>query len=210
MDFLKKYKTWELVVALQPIIFAIDGCWHQLHDDYPSALYQGVTLVFNFAYLAILLYSFLCMYRGARQSNRFPKIMLLMFIAVAALHLYNFVPQPENVFDGYLFTTQYWIWSGIMVALEMFNVVVAIIAIIRMLKEKLTVLAVTLCCMLLVFPLLEAVVFQLFPVSLANRLPSLPIIIGLVFYVLLSLCCSVLFLRRNDFYKPSLDTDYHG
>ena len=210
MDFLKKYNSWEIVVALLPPFFALDSCWHQLHDEYPSALYRGVSVVFDFAYLAILLYSLFCMYRGARQSHRFPKSMLLMLISVAALQLYNFVPQPENIFDGYQFTTHYYIWSGIRAALSLFNIVVAIIAIIRMFKEKLTMLAVTYSCLLLVLPLLQTLLFLLIPISLANRLPSLLPIVSQIFSLLLSLCYSVLFLHRNDFYNPTPDTDYHG
>lgn len=205
MDLLKKYNPWEIVVALLPPFFALDSCWHQLHDEYPSALYRGVSVVFDFAYLAILLYSLFCMYRGARQSHRFPKSMLLMLISVAALQLYNFVPQPENIFDGYQFTTQYYIWSGIRVALSLFNIVVAIIAIIRMFKENLTLLAVTFFCLLLALPLLQTLLFLLIPISLANRLPSLLPIVSHIFSLLLSLCYSVLFLHRNDFYNPDLD-----
>ena len=192
MDLLKKYKPWEIVVALLPPFFVADRSWHLLHDDYPSALYQGVSFVMDLAYCAILLYSFFCMYLGARQSHRFPKSMLLMLISVAALWLYNFVPQPENIFDGYLFTTQYYIWSGIRAALSLFNLVVAIIAIIRMFKEN------------------QSLLFLLIPISLANRLPSLLPIVSQIFSLLLSLCYSVLFLHRNDFYNPTPDTDYHG
>ena len=86
----------------------------------------------------------------------------------------------------------------------------AIIAIIRMFKEKLTVLAVTCFCLLLALPLLESVLFLIIPISLANRLPSLLPIVSHIFSLLLSLCYSVLFLHRNDFYNPTPDTDYHG
>ena len=121
---------------------------------------------------------------------------------MAALQLYNFVPQPENIFDGYQFTTHYYIWSGIRAALSLFNFVVAIIAIIRMFKEKLTVLAVTCTCMALAIPLLSTLVYTLMPISFANEHPHLPMILSQAFFLLMSLCLSVLFLRRNDFYKP--------
>ena len=172
MDLLKKYNPWEIVVALLPPFFVADRSWHLLHDDYPSALYQGVSFVMDLAYCAILLYSFFCMYLGARQMGRFPKLMLLLLIALAARHLFSFVPMPE--YD----------------------------VIIRMFKEKLTVLAVTCTCMALAIPLLSTLVYTLMPISFANEHPHLPMILSQAFFLLMSLCLSVLFLRRNDFYKP--------
>ena len=91
MDFLKKYKPWEIVVALLPPLFAIDEIWHSYADDYPSALYQIVKHVFAFGYIAILLYSVYCMYRGAKWSGRFPKLMLTLLITLTAAKLLAFV-----------------------------------------------------------------------------------------------------------------------
>lgn len=200
MDLLKKYNPWEIVVALLPPLFVADRSWHLLHDDYPSALYQGVSFVMDLAYCAILLYSFFCMYRGARQSGRFPKLMLLLLIALAARHLFSFVPQPE--YDILNPSASYYVFSGITSLLSLFYMVVMIIAIIRMFKEKLTVLAVTCTCMALAIPLLSTLVYTLMPISFANEHPHLPMILSQTFFLLMSLCLSVLFLRRNDFYKP--------
>lgn len=156
MDFLKKYNPWEIVVALLPPLFVADRSWHLLHDDYPSALYQGVSFVMDLAYCAILFYSFFCMYLGARQSGRFPKLMLLLLIALAARHLFAFVPQPE--YDILNPSASYYVFSGITSLLSLFYMVVMIIAIIRMFKEKLTVLAVT--C---IFPVDVTLPFGAFP-----------------------------------------------
>ncbi len=208
MNFLKKYKTWEIVVALLPPLFVVDRCWHLIHDEYPSTLYKGVLYVIDLAYCAILIYSLFCMYRGARQSGRFPKLMLLLLIAVTARQLYLFVPQPEyDIFDT---STSYYIYSGISALLSLFYTVVVIIAIIRMFKEKLTVLAVTYICMALAIPLLSTLVYMLMPISFANQYPNLPVIVAQIFFMLTSLCYSVLFLCRNNFYKPDIDADYHG
>lgn len=156
MDLLKKYNPWEIVVALLPPLFVADRSWHLLHDDYPSALYQGVSFVMDLAYCAILLYSFFCMYLGARQSGRFPKLMLLLLIALAARHLFSFVPQPE--YDILNPSASYYVFSGITSLLSLFYMVVMVIAIIRMFKEKLTVLAVT--C---IFPVDVTLPFGAFP-----------------------------------------------
>lgn len=201
MDLLKKYKPWEIVVALLPPFFVADRSWHLLHDEYPSTLYQGISYAIDVFYSAILIYSFFCMYRGARQSGRFPKLMLLLLIAVTAMQLYFFVPKPE--YDIFNTSTPYYIYSGIQAVLTLFYTVVMIIAIIRMLKEKLTVLAVTCICMALAIPLLSTLVFTLIPISFANQYPHLLVINGQIFFMLTALCFSVLFLRRNDFYQPN-------
>ena len=114
--------------------------------------------------------------------------------------MFAFVPMPE--YDILNPSASYYVFSGITSLLSLFYMVVMIIAIIRMFKEKLTVLAVTCICMALAIPLLSTLVYTLMPISFANEFPHLPMILSQAFFLLMSLCLSVLFLRRNDFYKP--------
>ena len=204
MDFLKKYKPWEIVVALLPPLFAIDEIWHSYADDYPSALYQIVKHVFAFGYIAILLYSVYCMYRGAKWSGRFPKLMLTLLITLTADKLMAFVngffpqdplPDPDAMWKYYVLGT-----------LSLAYTVVTLIVIVRMFMARLNVLAIAFTCGAVALPLLSSLIFSLLSAFSGNRqsdgLYTTVDIVAHATSFLGSLCYSVCFLYRKDFYKP--------
>lgn len=204
MDLLKKYKPWEIVVALLPPLFAIDEIWHYYIDDYPSALYQIVKHVFAFGYIAILLYAVYCMYRGAKWSGRFPKVMLTLLITLAAAKLMAFVngffpqdplPNPDAMWKYYVLGT-----------LSLAYTVVTLFAIVRMFMAKLNVLAIAFTCVAVALPLLSTLIFSLLSAFSGNMMwDGLYTTVDIVAHAtsfLTSLCYSVIFLYRNDFYKP--------
>lgn len=200
---LKRFKTWEIVVALLPPLFAIDEILHYYADDYPSALYQIVKRVFDFGYIAILLYSVYCMYRGAKWSGRFPKLMLTLLITLAAAKLMAFVngffpqdplPDPDAMWKYYVLGT-----------LSLAYTVVTLIVIVRMFMAKLNVLAIAFTCAAVVIPLLSSLAFVLvftFSGSLTDGTDTSLKLIAHTSSILVSLCYGVIFLYRNDFYKP--------
>lgn len=204
MDLLKKYNLWEIVVALLPPLFAIDEIWHSYADDYPSAMYQIVKRVFDFGYIAILLYSVHCMYRGAKWSGRFPKLMLTLLITLAAAKLMAFVngffPQdpsldPDAMWKYYVLGT-----------LSLAYTVVTLIVIVRMFMARLNVLAIAFTCVAVALPLLSTLIFSLLSAFSGNMMrDGLYTTVDIVAHAtsfLTSLCYSVIFLYRNDFYKP--------
>lgn len=204
MDLLKKYNPWEIVVALLPPLFAIDEIWHSYADDYPSALYQIVKHVFAFGYLAILLYSVYCMYRGAKWSGRFPKLMLTLLITLTADKLMAFVngffpqdplPDPDAMWKYYVLGT-----------LSLAYTVVTLIVIVRMFMARLNVLAIAFTCGAVALPLLSTLIFSLLSAFSGNMMwDGLYTTVDIVAHAtsfLGSLCYSVIFLYRNDFYKP--------
>lgn len=204
MDLLKKYKPWEIVVALLPPLFAIDEIWHYYTDDYPSALYQIVKHVFAFGYIAILLYAVYCMYRGAKWSGRFPKLMLTLLITLAAAKLMAFVngflpqdplPDPDAMWKYYVLGT-----------LSLAYTVVTLFVIVRMFMARLNVLAIAFTCGAVVIPLLSTLIFSLLSAFSGNMMwDGLYTTVDIVAHAtsfLTSLCYSVIFLYRNDFYKP--------
>lgn len=203
MDLLKKYNPWEIVVALLPPLFAIDQIWHYYTDDYPSALYQIVKRVFDFGYIAILLYSVYCMYRGAKWSGRFPKLMLTLLITLAAAKLMAFVngffpqdpsPDPDAMRKYYVLDT-----------LSLAYTVVTLFVIVRMFMARLNVLAIAFTCAAVALPLLSSLAFDLvftFSGSLTDGTDTSLKLIAHTSSILVSLCYSVIFLYRNDFYKP--------
>lgn len=197
MDLLKKYNPWEIVVALLPPLFAIDEIWHYCTDDYPSALYQIVKHVFAFGYIAILLYSVYCMYRGAKWSGRFPKLMLTLLITLTAAELLafanRFLPQGP---------TEYYVLTGLSIAYT----VVTLFVIVRMFMARLNVLAIAFTCVAVALPLLSTLIFSLLSAFSGNMMwDGLYTTVDIVAHAtsfLGSLCYSVIFLYRNDFYKP--------
>jgi len=204
MDLLKKYNPWEIVVALLPPLFAIDEIWHYYTDDYPSALYQIVKHVFAFGYIAILLYSVYCMYRGAKWSGRFPKLMLTLLITLTAAKLPVFVngffpqdplPDPDAMWKYYVLGT-----------LSLAYTVVTLFVIVRMFMARLNVLAIAFTCGAVALPLLSSLIFSLLSAFSGNMMwDGLYTTVDIVAHAtsfLTSLCYSVIFLYRNDFYKP--------
>ena len=201
---LKRFKTWEIVVALLPPLFAIDEIWHYYTDDYPSALYQIVEHVFAFGYIAILLYSVYCMYRGAKWSGRFPKVMLTLLITLTAAKLLAFVNRflPQGPTEDFGVPWYYYVLAGLSIAYT----VVLLFAIVRMFMARLNVLAIAFTCLVVVLPLLSSLAFRLFCTDFDDSpLTTLNIISNIISHtnsILTSLCYSVIFLYRNDFYKP--------
>lgn len=201
---LKRFKTWEIVVALLPPLFAIDEIWHYYTDDYPSALYQIVKHVFTFGYIAILLYSVYCMYRGAKWSGRFPKVMLTLLITLAAAKLLAFANRflPQGPTEDFGIPWYYYVLTGLTLAYT----VVTLFAIVRMFMAKLNVLAIAFTCLVVVLPLLSTLIFSLLCTDFDDSpLTTLNIISNIISHtnsILTSLCYSVIFLYRNDFYKP--------
>lgn len=201
---LKRFKTWEIVVALLPPLFAIDEIWHYYTDDYPSALYQIVKRVFDFGYIAILLYSVYCMYRGAKWSGRFPKVMLTLLITLAAAKLMAFVNGflPQGPTEDFGVPWYYYVLTGLSIA----YMVVLLFAIVRMFMARLNVLAIAFTCVAVALPLLSSLIFSLLSAFSGNMMwdglyTTVDIVAHATFF-LTSLCYSVIFLYRNDFYKP--------
>ena len=207
MDFLKKYKTWEIIVALLPPFFVMDQGWHRFHDQYPSALYQVVSTVFDYVYCAILIYTFYCMYRGGRQSNRFPKLMLFLLISAAASKLFSFSMEfiPCEMDSEFEVPTLYIVCNAVASALILLYGVVLLVATIRFYKERLKVLAVT-CTVLLAIPLLSNILFSCFTLFISfeemDKLTIIVDILSCLFSLSISACYAVLFLHRNDLYRP--------
>lgn len=204
MDLLKKYNPWEIVVALLPPLFAIDEIWHYCTDDYPSALYQIVKHVFAFGYIAILLYSVYCMYRGAKWSGRFPKLMLTLLITLTAAKLLAFVNRflPQGPTEDFGVPWYYYVLTGLSIAYT----VVLLFAIVRMFMARLNVLAIAFTCVVVALPLLSTLIFSLLSAFSGNMMwDGLYTTVDIVAHAtsfLTSLCYSVIFLYRNDFYKP--------
>jgi hypothetical protein len=200
---MKKYKTWEIVVALLPVLFAIDGFWHYYFAESSSTLYHAIEHAIAFAYIAILVYSIFCMYRGAKHSGRFPKLMLVLLIAVAATRLFGFVNRflPQGPTEDFQVPVQYYIYS----ILNIFYIVVMIFATVRMFMARITVPAIACTCLTVAFPLLENLFFSLMVPSFSEGPSSLAVIVSQVFSLLYSLCYSLIFLHRNDFYKPETE-----
>lgn len=200
--FKKDYSPWEIIVALLPPFFVLDQCWHYFHDQYSSALYHVVSTVFDFAYFAILIYTFYCMYRGARQSNRFPKLMLSLFIAYVVYCVMNYVishiPSDPYNFDE----TQYMLRSALYLIPYIVFLILALIADIKLFKEKLTVMAVVLLS-ILVLPVLGGFVSDIWSYttdfsSADDFKMTVPIIVNYVFSLLTAGALSIMFLHRND------------
>ena len=201
---LKRFKTWEIVVALLPLLFAIDEIWHYYIDDYPSALYQIVEHLFAFGYIAILLYAVYCMYRGAKWSGRFPKVMLTLLITLTAAKLLTFAGRflPQGPTEDMGVPWHYYVLSVLTLAYT----VVSLFAIVRMFMARLNVLAIAFTCVVVVLPLLSSLIFSHLSAFFGN-MPSdgLQTTVEIVAHAtsfLTSLCYSVIFLYRNDFYKP--------
>lgn len=201
---LKRFKTWEIVVALLPPLFAIDEIWHYYTDDYPSALYQIVEHVFAFGYIAILLYAVYCMYRGAKWSGRFPKLMLTLLITLAAAKLPVFVNRflPQGPTEDFGVSWYYYVMTGLSIAYT----VVTLFVIVRMFMARLNVLAIAFTCLAVALPLLSSLIFSLLSPFSGNMMwDGLYTTVDIVAHtnsILTSLCYSVIFLYRNDFYKP--------
>lgn len=201
---LKRFKTWEIVVALLPPLFAIDEIWHYYTDEYPSALYQIVKHLFAFGYIAILLYSVYCMYRGAKWSGSFPKLMLTLLITLTAAKLLAFFNRflPQGPTEDFGVPWYYYVLAGLSIAYT----VVLLFAIVRMFMARLNVLAIAFTCVAVVLPLLSSLAFRLFCTDFDDsQLTTLNIISNIISHtnsILTSLCYSVIFLYRNDFYKP--------
>lgn len=201
---LKRFKTWEIVVALLPLLFAIDEIWHYYTDDYPSALYQIVKHVFAFGYIAILLYAVYCMYRGAKWSGRFPKVMLTLLITLTAAKLLAFVNRflPQGPTEDFGVPWYYYVLAGLSIAYT----VVLLFAIVRMFMARLNVLAIAFTCVVVALPLLSTLIFSLLSAFSGNRqsdgLHTTVEIVAHATSFLTSLCYGVIFLYRNDFYKP--------
>ena len=200
MDLLKKYNPWEIVVALLPPLFAIDEIWHYHTDEYPSALYQIVKHVFAFGYIAILLYSVYCMYRGAKWSGRFPKVMLTLLITLTAAELLAFAGRflPQGPTEDFGVPWHYYVLTGLTLAYT----VVLLFAIVRMFMARLNVLAIAFTCLVVVLPLLSSLAFRLFCADFDDSTSTTLNIISHTNSILTSLCYSMIFLYRNDFYKP--------
>lgn len=204
MDLLKKYNPWEIVVALLPPLFAIDEIWHYCTDDYPSALYQIVKHVFAFGYIAILLYSVYCMYRGAKWSGRFPKVMLTLLITLTAAELLGFAGRflPQGPTEDMCVPWYY----NVLTVLTLAYTVVSLFAIVRMFMARLNVLAIAFTCVAVALPLLSSLIFSLLSAFSGNMMwDGLYTTVDIVAHAtsfLGSLCYSVIFLYRNDFYKP--------
>jgi hypothetical protein len=200
MDLLKKYNPWEIVVALLPPLFAIDEIWHYCTDDYPSALYQIVKHVFAFGYIAILLYSVYCMYRGAKWSGRFPKVMLTLLITLTAAELLAFANRflPQGPTEDFGIPWYYYVLTGLTLAYT----VVVLFAIVSMFMARINVLAIAFSCLVVVLPLLSSLAFSLFCTDFDDSTSTTLNIISHTNSILTSLCYSVIFLYRNDFYKP--------
>lgn len=201
---LKRFKIWEIVVALLPLLFAIDEIWHYHTDEYPSALYQIVKHLFAFGYIAILLYSVYCMYRGAKWSGRFPKLMLTLLITLTAAKLLAFVNRflPQGPTGDFGVPWYYYVLAGLSIAYT----VVLLFAIVRMFMARLNVLAIAFTCVVVALPLLSTLIFSLLSAFSGNRqsdgLHTTVEIVAHATSFLTSLCYSVIFLYRNDFYKP--------
>lgn len=201
---LKRFKTWEIVVALLPLLFAIDEIWHYYTDDYPSALYQIVTHLFAFGYIAILLYAVYCMYRGAKWSGRFPKVMLTLLITLTAAKLLTFAGRflPQGPTEDFGVPWHYYVLSVLTLAYT----VVSLFAIVRMFMARLNVLAIAFTCLAVALPLLSSLIFSLLSPFSGNMMwDGLYTTVDIVAHAtsfLTSLCYSVIFLYRNDFYKP--------
>lgn len=202
---LKRFKTWEIVVALLPPLFAIDEIWHYYTDDYPSALYQIVKHLFAFGYIAILLYSVYCMYRGAKWSGRFPKLMLTLLITLTAAELLAFAGRflPQGPTEDFGVPWHYYVLTGLTLAYT----VVLLFAIARMFMARLNVLAIAFTCLAVALPLLSSLIFSLLPSPFSGNMmwDGLYTTVDIVAHAtsfLTSLCYSVIFLYRNDFYKP--------
>lgn len=201
---LKRFKTWEIVVALLPPLFAIDEIWHYYTDDYPSALYQIVEHVFAFGYIAILLYAVYCMYRGAKWSGRFPKVMLTLLITLTAAKLLTFAGRflPQGPTEDFGVPWHYYVLSVLTLAYT----VVSLFAIVRMFMARLNVLAIAFTCLAVALPLLSSLIFSLLSPFSGNMMwDGLYTTVDIVAHAtsfLTSLCYSVIFLYRNDFYKP--------
>lgn len=197
---LRRFKTWEIVVALLPLLFAIDEICHYYTDDYPSALYQIVKHLFAFGYIAILLYSVYCMYRGAKWSGRFPKVMLTLLITLTAAKLLAFVNRflPQGPTEDFGVPWYYYVLAGLSIAYT----VVLLFAIVRMFMARLNVLAIAFTCVVVVLPLLSSLAFRLFCTDFDDSPSTTLNVISLTNSILTSLCYSVIFLYRNDFYKP--------
>ena len=201
---LKRFKTWEIVVALLPLLFAIDEIWHYHTDEYPSALYQIVKHLFAFGYIAILLYSVYCMYRGAKWSGRFPKLMLTLLITLTAAKLLAFVNRflPQGPTGDFGVPWYYYVLAGLSIAYT----VVLLFAIVRVFMARLNVLAIAFTCVVVALPLLSTLIFSLLSAFSGNRqsdgLHTTVEIVAHATSFLTSLCYSVIFLYRNDFYKP--------
>jgi len=201
---LKRFKTWEIVVALLPLLFAIDEIWHYYTDDYPSALYQIVEHLFAFGYIAILLYSVYCMYRGAKWSGRFPKLMLTLLITLTAAELLTFAGRflPQGPTEDFGVPWYYYVMTGLSIAYT----VVSLFAIVRMFMARLNVLAIAFTCLAVALPLLSSLIFSLLSAFSGNMMwDGLYTTVDIVAHAtsfLGSLCYSVIFLYRNDFYKP--------
>lgn len=201
---LKRFKTWEIIVALLPPLFAIDEIWHYYADDYPSALYQIVKHLFAFGYIAILLYSVYCMYRGAKWSGRFPKLMLTLLITLTAAELLTFAGRflPQGPTEDFGVPWYYYVMTGLTLA----YMVVSLFAIVRMFMARLNVLAIAFTCVAVALPLLSSLIFSLLSAFSGNMMwDGLYTTVDIVAHAtsfLTSLCYSVIFLYRNDFYKP--------
>lgn len=213
MDFLKKYKTWEIIVALLPPFFVMDQGWHRFHDQYPSALYQVVSTVFDYVYCAILIYTFYCMYRGARQSNRFPKLMLSVLIAYVLFSIISrvtsYIPVEPYDFDE----THYILRSALTVLPYIVFLILAFIVDIKLFKEgKHTVLAVALLS-ILALPVLSDIVYEIwfsftdFSSVDDDFMITAQTIVYYVFSLLDAGALSIVFLHRNDFNKPDIVKD---
>lgn len=201
---LKRFKTWEIVVALLPPLFAIDEIWHYYTDDYPSALYQIVEHVFAFGYIAILLYSVYRMYRGAKWSGRFPKVMLTLLITLTAAKLLTFAGRflPQGPTEDFGVPWHYYVLSVLTLAYT----VVSLFAIVRMFMARLNVLAIAFTCLVVVLPLLSSLIFSHLSAFSGNMqsdgMHTTVEIVAHATSFLTSLCYSVIFLYRNDFFKP--------
>lgn len=204
---MKKYQSWEIVVALLAPLLTLDQIWHRYHDPYPSTLYQLISHVFDFVCCAILIYLFYRMYLGARQSSRFPKLMLFLLISVAASKLFSFSMEfiPCEMDSEFEVPTLYIVCNAVASALILLYGVVLLVATIRFYKERLKVLAVT-CTVLLAIPLLSNILFSCFTLFISfeemDKLTIIVDILSCLFSLSISACYAVLFLHRNDLYRP--------
>lgn len=190
---MKKYKTWEIVVAtMLPLTTCILYYCSRVMQGNPSYDFVGKALML--VYSAIVIWAYCRMYLGGKASNRFPALLMYLLAATTVQRLFHFVQTFLDTKDSIDFT---WIiWANSLLGLITF--VALLLVTIRTYRERLTALAVTLTC-ILILPLLSMTLTPVIARGSADSVATLNFVIAL----LSSIAYAILFLHRNDLYQRS-------
>lgn len=185
---MKKYKNWEIIVALMlPLVtFAM----HWLGTNHEAGVVSKVLLL---TYSAIVVWTYCRMYLGGKSTKRYPGLLMFLLIVTLVQRLASFTMSFYD-FGGNQGASIPIAVDGV---LGLVTFVALLLVTVRTYKERLTAIAVTLTC-ILVLPLVSLML----PLLVGRTgVPETMLTLNWVLAIVSSIAYAVLFLHRNDLFR---------